>query len=39
MEFEQLQNNNYIILQLNDIEILDYILFRQADAGLSKMKA
>lgn len=37
MEFEQLRNNTYIILQLNDIEALDYILFRQTDAGLSMM--
>lgn len=37
MEFEQLRNNTYIILQLNDIEVLDYILFRQTDAGLSMM--
>lgn len=37
MEFEQLRNNNYIILQSNDIEALDYILFRQTDAGLSMM--
>ena len=37
MEFEQLRNNTYIILQLNDIEALDYILFRQTDAGLFMM--
>lgn len=37
MEFEQLRNNTYIILQLNDIEALDYILLRQTDAGLSMM--
>lgn len=36
-EFEQLRNNDYIIMQLNDIEKLDYILFRQTDAGISQM--
>lgn len=37
MEFEQLRNNNYIIMQTTDIENLDYILFRQLDAGLTMM--
>lgn len=37
MAFEQLRNNNYIILQINDIEVEDYILFRQADANLFMM--
>lgn len=37
MEFEQLRNNNYIILQTNDIEVEDYILFRQTDANLTMM--
>lgn len=36
-EFEQLRNNNYIIMQTTDIEALDYILFRQTDAGLFMM--
>ena len=36
-DFEQLRNNDYIIMQLNDIEKLDYILFRQQDAGISQM--
>lgn len=33
-DFEQLRTNNYIIMQLNDIEAQDYILFRQTDAGI-----
>lgn len=33
-DFEQLRNNNYIIMQTTDIEAQDYILFRQSDAGL-----
>ena len=37
MEFEQLRNNNYIIIQTNDIEIGDYILFKQTDANLFMM--
>lgn len=37
LEFEQLRNNNYIILQTNDIEPEDYILFRQTDANLFMM--
>lgn len=36
-EFEQLRNNNYIIMQTADIEAQDYILFRQTDAGLFMM--
>lgn len=35
--FEQLRNNNYIILQINDLEVEDYILFRQSDANLFMM--
>lgn len=37
MEFEQLRNNNYIIIQTSDIEIGDYILFKQTDANLFMM--
>lgn len=37
MEFEQLRNNNYIILQINDIEVGDYVLFKQTDANLFMM--
>lgn len=37
LEFEQLRNNNYIILQTSDIEAEDYILFRQPDANLFMM--
>ena len=37
MEFEQLRNNNYIIIQTNDIEIGDYVLFKQTDANLFVM--
>ena len=37
MEFEQLRNNNYIIIQTNDIEIGDYILVKQTDANLFMM--
>lgn len=29
--FEQFRDNNYIIVQLGDIEIGDYILFRQVE--------
>lgn len=36
-EFEQLRNNNYIIMQTANIEAQDYILFRQTDAGLFMM--
>lgn len=36
-EFEQLRTNNYIIMQTNDIEAQDYILFRQVDAGVFMM--
>lgn len=31
LEFENLRDNNYIILQLNDIEVNDYILFKQVE--------
>ena len=37
LEFEQLRNNNYIIIQTNDIEIGDYVLFKQTDANLFVM--
>ena len=37
MEFEQLRNNNYMIIQTSDIEIGDYILFKQTDANLFMM--
>ncbi len=29
--FEQFRDNNYIIVQLNDIEVSDYILFKQVE--------
>lgn len=29
--FEQFRDNNYIIVQLGDIEVNDYILFRQVE--------
>lgn len=31
LEFENLRDNNYIILKLNDIEVNDYILFKQVE--------
>lgn len=31
MEFETLRDNNYIIIELNDIEVNDYILFKQVE--------
>lgn len=31
MEFETLRDNNYIIIEVNDIEINDYILFKQVE--------
>ena len=34
LEFEQLRNNNYIIIQTNGIEVGDYVLFKQTDANL-----
>lgn len=37
MEFEQLRNNNYMIIQTSDIEVGDYILFKQSDANLFMM--
>ena len=37
LEFEQLRNNNYIIMKAESIEPQDYILFRQTDAGLFMM--
>lgn len=37
LEFEQLRNNNYIIMQTGEIEAQDYILFRQTDTGLFMM--
>lgn len=37
LDFEQLRNNNYIIMQTSDLEPQDYILFRQTDAGLFMM--
>lgn len=37
LEFEQLRNNNYIIIQTNDIEIGDYVLFKQTEANLFVM--
>lgn len=37
LEFEQLRNNNYIIMKTESIEPQDYILFRQTDAGLFMM--
>lgn len=37
MEFEQLRNNNYIIIQTSDIEVGDYILFKQSDVNLFMM--
>lgn len=37
MEFEQLRNNNYIIIQTSNIEVGDYILFKQSDVNLFMM--
>lgn len=37
LEFEQLRNNNYIIIQTNDIEVGDYVLFKQTEANLFVM--
>lgn len=37
LEFEQLRNNNYIIIQTNGIEVGDYVLFKQTDANLFVM--
>lgn len=31
MEFETLRDNNYIIIEVNDIEVNDYILFKQVE--------
>lgn len=31
MEFEALRDNNYIIIEVNDIEVNDYILFKQVE--------
>lgn len=31
LEFENLRDNNYIIMQLNEIEVNDYILFKQVE--------
>lgn len=30
-EFEQFRDNNYIIVQVGDIEVQDYILFKQVE--------
>lgn len=37
LEFEQLRNSSYIIMQTGSIEPQDYILFRQTDSGLFMM--
>lgn len=37
LEFEQLRNSGYIIMQTGSIEPQDYILFRQNDSGLFMM--
>lgn len=37
LEFENLRGNDYIIMQTNDIEVGDYILFRQSDINGSMM--
>ena len=37
LEFEQLRNSNYIIMQAGSIETQDYMLFRQTDSGLIMM--
>lgn len=31
MEFETLRDNNYIIIEVNDIEVNDYVLFKQVE--------
>lgn len=31
IEFETLRDNNYIIIEVNDIEVNDYILFKQVE--------
>lgn len=31
MEFETLRDNNYIIIEVNNIEVNDYILFKQVE--------
>lgn len=37
LEFEQLRNSGYIIMQTGSIEPQDYILFRQTETGLFMM--
>ena len=37
LEFDQLRNNNYIIMKAESIEPHDYILFRQTETGLFMM--
>ena len=37
LEFNQVCNNNYIIMKAESIEPLDYILFRQTETGLFMM--
>lgn len=37
LDFENLRNNDYIIMQLNEIKENDYILFRQLETGLFMM--
>lgn len=36
-EFEQLKRNNYVIVQVNDLENMDYILFRQTEEDVFVM--
>lgn len=31
IEFETFRDNNYIIIEVNDIEVNDYILFKQVE--------
>lgn len=38
MEFETLRDNNYIIIEVNDIEVNDYILFKQVESTMSEAK-
>lgn len=36
-EFEKFKDNNYIILQSSNIEVGDYILFKQEETNLHRM--